>query len=367
MLPRRRLGAHRHDRRAQVGPAGEAGEGDPRPAPRPRFRDVLRGRASPARAPRPPRPDRNDPPGAAWLRTVDAGHPLPNAGAHHPQGLVSCLCRLDTRVPVDFSLCARACERTAAPGHLHALEAGDVAVFGRGCFSFETLHAVIRTGARPVFRLQAGSAADFRDFMAGDGTETVVAASPGPDARRELARRRPGERFDPVDVRLVRCRTDGDDFNLATTLLDADVSAADLGALCHGRRGIEELYKVSRQAVAADEFHGRTERGVRQEPCARFNLIAMTRLLSGHGDDMRADMRAEGRERQTVNFSNAVAVVAANLEETLLAQADAVARAVTRMAEGILRVRARLRPGRSHPRKSMKPVSKWSRRRKAAA
>ena len=178
----------------------------------------------------------------------------------------------------------------------------------------------------------------------------------------------PGERFGPVDVRLVRCRTDGEDFNLATTLLDADdVSVDDLGSLCHGRWSIEELYKVSKQTVAVDEFHGQTERGVRQELYAHFNLIAMTRLLSGHGDGLLADMREHGKERQTVNFRNAVAIVAANLEETLLAQVDAVARAVTRMAEGILKVRSRLRPGRTYPRKSMKPVSKWNRRSKAIA
>ena len=299
---------------------------------------------------------------------VDAGHPLPNSGAHYPQGLVSCLYRLDTKVPVDFSLSARACERTAALGHLHALEAGDVVVFDRGYFSFEILYAVIRTGAHPVFRLQANSSAAFRDFMEGGGAETVVAAAPGPDAQRELAKRRPGERFDPVDVRMVRRTTDGGDFNLATTLLDADdVSADDLGDLYHGRWSIEELYKVSKQTIAVDELHGRTERGVRQELYAHFNLIAMTRLLSGHGDGLLVDMREHGKERQAVNFRNAIAVVAANIEETLLAQADAVARVVTRMAEGILKVRSRLRPGRSYPRRSMKPVSKWNRRSKAAA
>jgi len=106
---------------------------------------------------------------------------------------------------------------------------------------------------------------------------------------------------------------------------------------------------------------------VRQEPCAHLNLIAMTRLLSGHGDGLPADMRGHGKERQAVNFRNAIAVVAANLEETLRAQVDAVARAVTRMAEGIPRVRARLRPGRRYPRKPVKPVSRWNRRRKAAA
>ena len=92
-----------------------------------------------------------------------------------------------------------------------------------------------------------------------------------------------------------------------------------------------------------------------------------TRLLPGHGDGLLVDMRKHGKERQAVNFRNAIAVVAANIEETLLAQADAVARVVTRMAEGILKVGSRLRPGRSYPRRSMKPASKWNRRSKAAA
>ncbi len=104
---------------------------------------------------------------------------------------------------------------------------------------------------------------------------------------------------------------------------------------------------------------------MRRELHARLNLIAMTRPFSGDG--LLADRCGEGRKRQTVNLSNAVATVAAGIEELPRAQADAVARAVTRMAEGILRVRAWLRPGRKHPRKSMKPVRRWNRRRKAAA
>ena len=452
------------------------------------FRDVLQGRASPARSPRPPRPDRDDPLVAAWLRIidgatelaeahdrrwmkrrrvlnslivmlfvfrlvlsrgekgyatvtaelweqcrklgialpqrepvaassickarqrvhedlfldlhreilrhgdeggrwrghrlfavdgtkmnlprglVDAGYPLPHDGAHYPQGLVSCLYRLDAKIPVDFSLSARACERAAAMGHLHALEPGDIVVFDRGYFSFELLHAVIRTGAHPVFRLKRNSAGAFRGFIESDDAETVVSAAPSPDVRRELARRRPGERFDPVDVRLVRCTTDGGTYTLATTLLDAGhASVDDLASLYHGRWSIEEMYKVSKRTIAVDEFHGRTERGVRQELYAHFNLIAMTQLLAGPGNDLLADMRERGKERQAVNFRNAVAIVAANIEEMLLAQAEAVARTVTRMAEGILKVRSRLRSGRSYPRKSMKPVSKWHRRRKAAA
>ncbi len=299
---------------------------------------------------------------------MEAGYKIRNKGAHYPQGLVSCLYRLDDRVPVDFSLSAHVCERTAAMGHLHALEAGDVVVFDRGYFSFELLHAILPTGAHPVFRLQGNSADAFKAFIDGNSDETVVAAAPGPHTRRKLTGRWPDERFDPVNMRLVRFTTNSGTCHLATTLLDADrISADDLADFHHRRWSIEELFKVSKQAIVVDEFHGRTERGIRQELYAHFNLIAMTRLLSGPGDALLAEIQEKDRERQTVNFRNAIAIVAANLEEMIFAHAEAIAGIVTRMAEGMIKVRSRLRPGRSYPRKSMKPLNKWIRRRSLAS
>ncbi len=98
-------------------------------------------------------------------------------------------------------------------------------------------------------------------------------------------------------------------------------------------------------------FHARSERGVRREPCAHFNLVAMTRLFADDGDGLLADIRGEGKGRQAVNLANAVAIGAIGLGDLPRAQA------MTRMAEGIPRVCARLRPGWSYPRRSMKPAS----------
>ena len=109
--------------------------------------------------------------------------------------------------------------------------------------------------------------------------------------------------------RPVRHTTDHDDgHHLATTLLDAGhISAGDLADLYHRCWSIEELYKVSKQIVAADDFRGRTERGTRQELYAHFNLIAMMRLFSGSGDAPLAETRQKDRERRAVNFKNAIA------------------------------------------------------------
>ena len=119
--------------------------------------------------------------------------------------------------------------------------------------------------------------------------------------------------------------------------------------------------------IAVDEFHGRTERGIRQELYAHFNLIAMTRLLSNRGDGLLEDLCEEGSKRQTTNFRNALAIMAASLEELVLARTAALAGTLDWMAERILSVRSRLRPGRSYPRRSMKPRGKWTQRARTVA
>ncbi len=98
--------------------------------------------------------------------------------------------------------------------------------------------------------------------MEGDTGEAIVPTAPKADAWRKLEKRWPSGRFDPVVIRLVRHRTDGGTYHLATIPVDTDcIPADDLADLYH------------------DGLRGQTERGVRQELYARFNLIAMTRLL----------------------------------------------------------------------------------------
>ena len=299
---------------------------------------------------------------------AEAGYPLANANAYYPQGLVSCLYRLETKTPVDFSLSPNADERSAALAHLDALSPGDVVVVDRGCFSFVLVHAMVSRGLHPVFRLQDNSVDTFDRFIDGGRDDALVQAVPKVDALRKLRAAFPGKRLDPVELRLIKCTAGEDEYTLATTLTDRDrYTRDDLLGLYHGRWGIEELYKTSKTIIAVDEFHGRTERGVRQELYAHFNLIAMTRLLSNRGDRLLEELREEGGESQTTNFRNALAMMTANLEELVLARAAALAGAVVWMAEWILAVRSRLRPGRSYPRPSMKPHSKWIRRARAAA
>ena len=155
---------------------------------------------------------------------ADAGYAAPS-GAHYPQGLASCLYRLDTKMPVAFSPAADTNERTAALGHFDALKPNDVAVFDRGYFSCELLYDLVERGVHPVFRLQRGTVPAFDEFRDGDRDDAATAVAPGPDKLRELRRKWPGRAFGPVEVRLVRYRARGEEYCLATTLLDAGPAA----------------------------------------------------------------------------------------------------------------------------------------------
>lgn len=287
---------------------------------------------------------------------VDEGYLTPSRTSHYPQGLVSCLYRTGDGVPVTFSLSSHACERTAARGHFPELRKGDIVVMDRGYFSFGMLYDLHWRGVHPVFRLPANSGKAFEEFMDGDQMETVVPATFSRKSRQRLQKRWPGQRFDPIPLRLVRLTPGETDIILATTLPDDNTySTADIGNLYHQRWAIEELYRISKQTIGVDAFHGQNEWNVRQELYAHFNLIATTRLFTIPGNDFLAGQCDKGRERQTTNFNHALKVLAANLEELLLGQARMVARAVDRMTGEILRIRNRLRPNRSYPRESRKP------------
>ena len=89
---------------------------------------------------------------------IEEGYRTPSRLVHYPQGLVSCLYQLRSKIPVDFDLHAHENEREAALAHLKALSENDVVVYDRGYYSWEMLHAHAVRGLHPVFRIKRSSA-----------------------------------------------------------------------------------------------------------------------------------------------------------------------------------------------------------------
>ena len=282
------------------------------------------------------------------------GYRTPSSNAHYPQGLLSCLYQLRSRIPVDFDLLAHGNERLAALAHLRALAPGDVVVYDRGYYSFQLLHAHAERRLQAVFRLQRNASALFRDFILGDRTDHTVTVTPSADVLRQ----HPQAAFQPCRVRLIKYTVGTTTYTLATTLLDRQrYSVRDLADLYHGRWSIEELYKISKQLLTVEEFHGQTERTVQQELFAHFSLIALARLFTNRSEEsFRAD---PGQPAMQANFKSSLRTVARHLEGLFLEHAAMLGKTVERILAGIAACRQRQRPNRSFPRLSRKPASKW--------
>ena len=155
---------------------------------------------------------------------------------------------------------------------------------------------------------------------------------------------------------------------LGTTLMDvARYRAAAFADLYHARWGVEELYKISKVLIDVEDFHGQTERGVKQELYAHFVLITLNRIFAtkveqdfSEKDDLPAQDETADRQRHfKVNMKNSLVTLARNLEALFVRQADLVKKTVNNIIESLSRCRQKQRPNRKYKRQSLKPIKKW--------
>ena len=300
----------------------------------------------------------------------------PNEMAHYPQGLLSCLYQLKSQLPFDFDLVSHANERLCAMRHLEVLEPNDVVVYDRGYFSYPLLHRHYQTAIHAIFRLQESSSTVIQEFFSSPQTDIEVTIDPSPRTRADIRSQYPDLDIVPLKMRLLKYEIAGSTFCLGTTLVAAHqrYPLQEFMKVYHGRWGIEELYKVSKHIFVVEDFHARTERGVKQELFAHFVLVTMNRLFANRADtelnschssapgdpqdsSSCAPSTAAMAGRKT-NFKNCIHVLEHSLEELLLLH-QRVKGVVQRAFCAIVARHQRIRPNRSYPRRSMRPETKW--------
>jgi len=292
----------------------------------------------------------------------------PSDNAYYPQGLVSCLYQLKSKIPYDFDLVSHHNERTLALSHLKVLNKQDLVVYDRGYFSYAMLYYHLQSKVEAVFRLQQNSFTVIDEFFAGHASDTVVTLQISFKRYKELRSKHPDIAFMPLKLRLVKYVYDGSTYVLGTTLLDNERYQQDeLCELYHSRWGIEELYKISKVLIDVEEFHAQSERGVKQELFAHFVLITLNRIFANHAEDeinardeSLADERiAPSQPLFRINIKNALVTMARNLESLFLQQAQWITQTLNHMIDAISFCKQKERPGRKHERVSRKPVKKW--------
>ena len=102
-------------------------------------------------------------------------------------------------------------------------------------------------------------------------------------------------------LRLVKNEIAGSAYVLGRKLLDHGemYPVADLSDLKNEHWGVEELQKVSKPLIDIEDLNGRSERGVRQELIAHFVLIAQTRQISNHGEELLRGRRPRSPRPRT--------------------------------------------------------------------
>ena len=291
-----------------------------------------------------------------------ADYVTPSKNANYPQGLVSCLYQLKSQIPYDFDLTAHLNERKMALAHLSTLNPKDVIIYDRGYYSYAMLYAHQKQGVDIVFRMARGSGNIIDTFMDSDQTDLTVTIEIHPSRQKPIREKYQDIEFRPLQLRLIKYVVDKTTYTLGTTLLDEIAyPKAVFPDLYHSRWGIEELYKISKSLIDVGDFHGQTERGVKQELFAHFVLLTINRMLTNHTETGLNAGRTETIESQQfqVNIKNSLVSMARHLEDLFLKQFQLTCDSLNTLIGEIGFCRHKKRPGRKYPRKSMKPIGKW--------
>ena len=150
-------------------------------------------------------------------------------------------------------------------------------------------------------------------------------------------------------IRLVKYSVGDTEYYLANSLLDSRrYPVPALSDLYHGRWGIEQLYKTSKNVI--EHFHAKSERGVRQELYAAFTLITLARQFVNRCDSDLNSGDCEDLPAMRANFRNGLRLVGREIEAIFPKQTEMVNESVRRIMTGLSHCIQRERPGRSYRR-----------------
>jgi len=291
----------------------------------------------------------------------DFSYRTPSDNAYYPQGLVSCLYQLKSKLPIDFDLASHLDERAMALNHLHVLTQDDVVVYDRGYFSYHMLYSHHKKEIHAVFRLAKKSYKVIDEFMESAEMERIVTIEPTLKRQNKIRQQHPDVDFIPLSLRLIKYVIGDTTYILGTTLTDRhSYRAEEFPDIYHARWGIEELYKISKVLIDVEDFHGQTERGVKQELFAHFVLITFARIFTNQTNDvLMLNKRSNHSEKIKTNLKNCLMTVARSLEALFLQQVQLVKETVTNIINLVATCRQKERSDRSYKRESRKTVKKW--------
>lgn len=316
-------------------------------------------------------------------RELSSQYSLPNQ-AYYPQGSLSVIYHLGDGLIQDCLL-SNESERHSMIKQMDALTKGDVLVLDRGYFSYLLLFLALEKGIHLICRLNTGT---MKKFWESELTDALIDYIPLASVKTKLKQQGYDLNYKPIKVRLIKYKIDAEIYVCATTLIGEQYKVEEFQKLYHSRWGIEELYKISKGFINIEDFHSKSERGVKQEIYAHALLINIARIFerevnkqlpppSSKNEEKGLRNKEgikenywqgvfEGIEEMKINFKNCLVVISRFIEK-LIISLEQEKSWLLKLLNSITYVRQKIRPGRHYPRRSRKPYSKWQNSRRAAA
>lgn len=176
---------------------------------------------------------------------------------------------------------------------------------------------------------------------------------------------------------MIKYKIDNITYVCATTLIGEQYPINEFPSLYHGRWGIEELYKISKEFINVEDMHSKTERGVKQELYAHALLINIARIFESEADNQlppsenkkqknNVDIKenywqsfCDKIQKYKVNFKNCLLVISRHIEKLMISVTQKIDDWLPKILNNITKSRQKVRPGRHYPRQSRKPYTKW--------
>jgi len=312
---------------------------------------------------------------------LTAGYKAQNKYQYYPQGLMSTLYHLGSGLIYDGILNPDKSERICLLAHMERLSPGDVLVLDRGYFSYLILVKAMEKGIHLICRMKAGTVNKaVQEFWDSDKDDELISYQPSISVKYESKKQGYDIELNPVELRLIKYTIDGETYVCSTTLFGEAYPLSEFPSVYHGRWGIEELYKISKVFIDIEDFHSKSERGVKQECYAHMLLINISRIFESETNKQlpppppsKYDMEENPQvpndsywqdfcgelKNFKINFKNCLLVVGRHLEKLLFPINTEKFDCIMSILNSISRVRQKIRPGRHSPRQSRKPVKKW--------
>nr|WP_256597754.1 IS4 family transposase [Moritella viscosa] len=310
-------------------------------------------------------------------KLLDADYKAPNQDQYYPQGLFSTLYHLGSGLIYDGMISADRCERTCLLAHMERLEKDDVLVLDRGYFSYLVISKAMEKGLHLICRMQNGNVnKEVKDFLISDSVDDIITYTPSLAVKYATEKRGYNVKLIPIKLRLIKYVINDETYVCSTTLLDEKYSINALSKAYHGRWGIEELYKVSKEFIGLEDFHGHSECGVLQECYAHILMINIARIFESEAIKTLPTELPDDKEHQepqdsywkdfcgefrkvNINFKNCLLVLGRGLVKLIFLQKEMEHDWINRLVQSISRIRQKIRRGRHVPRISRRAIRKW--------